>query len=47
MYLALGIILLWLGCAGLWIALHGIDAEDANPSGYFGTLGKFLKGEKP
>lgn len=47
MYLALAIILLWLGCAAMWVSLHGIDAEDATPTGFLGTLGKILQGDPP
>jgi hypothetical protein len=40
MHLALGVLLLWAGCALLWVAWHGIDAESTSPGAIFSTLAK-------
>jgi hypothetical protein len=36
--LAVSIVLVWLGCALLWVAFHGIDAQDATPKGVLATI---------
>lgn len=38
MRLALGVLLLWLGCALLWVAFHGLDGETASPGAIVNTL---------
>lgn len=40
MNLALGIVLLWLGCALLWVAAHGLDTQNSSPGSIFAQLGK-------
>ena len=42
MNLALSIVLTWLGCALLWVAFHGIDAQDASPRGVLTTVADAL-----
>jgi hypothetical protein len=38
MGLALAIVLGWLGAALLWVAFHGIDAQNTGPAGVISTL---------
>lgn len=42
MNLALSILLVWLGSALLWVAFHGIDAQDATPKGVMATISNRL-----
>lgn len=43
MNLALGIVLLWLGCALLWVAAHGLDTQSSSPGAIFAQLGKQIQ----
>lgn len=43
MRLALGILMLWAGCALLWVAFHGLDGESTSPGAIFNALGKQLR----
>lgn len=38
MRLALGVLLIWLGCALLWVAFHGLDGETDSPGAIVNTL---------
>jgi hypothetical protein len=43
--LALGVLLIWVGCALLWVAFHGLDGETASPGAIVNTLGAQLRKE--
>lgn len=45
MSLALSLITVWLGAALLWVAFHGIDAQDATPKGVGQTIAKKMAGQ--
>lgn len=45
MRLALGIFMLWVGVALIWVAFHGLDGETASPGAIWATLGKQLRKE--
>jgi hypothetical protein len=44
--LALAILLGWLGAALLWVAFHGIDAQEASPAGVIGTIERNVSAAK-
>ncbi len=44
MSLALSLTTVWLGIALLWVAFHGIDAQDATPKGVAQTIAKRMSG---
>lgn len=43
MRLALGVLMLWLGSALIWVAFHGLDAESSSPGAIFNTLGRQVR----
>lgn len=45
MRLALGVLLIWIGCALIWVAFHGLDGETATPGAIINTLGSKLRQE--
>lgn len=43
MRLALGVLLIWLGSALLWVAFHGLDGETSSPGAIVNTLGAQIR----
>lgn len=43
MRLALGVLLIWLGSALLWVAFHGLDGETSSPGAIVNTIGGAIR----
>jgi hypothetical protein len=41
--LALGVLLIWVGSALLWVAFHGLDGETSSPGAIVNTLGAQIR----
>jgi predicted alpha/beta-fold hydrolase len=37
--------MLWVGCALMWVAFHGLEGESSSPGAIFNTLGKQLRAQ--
>lgn len=45
MRLALGVLLIWVGSALLWVAFHGLDGETSSPGAIVNTIGAQIRKE--